>query len=384
MIRVLQVIGTLGLGGAESRVMDIYRHTDREKIQFDFLTTEGSPDHYEAEVESLGGRVYHLPAFRVVNYLEYKRACDRFFEEHVHNGVSEYAAVHGHMTSTASIYLKSAARHGVPLRIGHARSAGVDPGLKGIATRFLRRNLYKYCDVMLACSDMAGDSVFGAGRDHKFIPNAIDTKEFSFDNDIRGEVRGKYGIGDEFLIGHVGSFRYAKNHEFLVEVFKLILTKRPECRLFLAGDGVLKESIEKLAADMGIRDKVMFAGNVSPVAPLYNAFDLLIFPSHYEGMPGTIVEAQASGLMSIMSDRITSQVIYTDRVKVMSLDSPANVWADEACRLADEICGQIKRGAYDNYRRDVRATGKDPDISRTMFDVNSQVDFYEKLYGANR
>jgi len=185
MTRVLQVLGTTGLGGAESRVMDLYRHMDRDSLQFDFLVTRGTKGYYEHEIDSLGGKIFYLPPFRVYNYFSYRRACKAFFKEHK----GEYAAVHGHMTSTAAIYLPIAKKAGVPLTIAHARSAGVDPGIKGKITRFMRRNLYKKCDRLLSCSDEASIAAFGAkknedgtcfahGKEVTFMPNAIDSASF--------------------------------------------------------------------------------------------------------------------------------------------------------------------------------------------------------------
>lgn len=416
MIRVLQVLGTVGLGGAESRVMDLYRQMDRRKIQFDFLVTEGTDEHYREEIESLGGRVYHLPAFRMVNIASYRRACREFFASHMAADVdplrsksigSEYAAVHGHMTSTASIYLPIAKDMGVPLTIAHARSAGVDPGLKGIATKLMRKNLYKHCDVMLTCSDEAGDAVFGRGRDYVFMPNAIDAASFAYDKEARRRIRKEYGIDDDTcVIGHVGSFRYAKNHEFVLKVYKELITaaasedsitgdgpgsirdgrsgsvpdsgtERGGMRLMLVGDGSLRTEITRMAEDMGISDRVIFTGNQSPVAPYYCAFDVLLFPSRYEGMPGTVVEAQASGLPCVISSAITSQVVITDRVKVLDLDAPISEWTDAIRKIIRGI--RTSAAGMGKYRSDV-ITGDGLPINETMYDVNKQVEYYTKLY----
>ncbi len=395
MIRVLQVLGTVGLGGAESRVMDLYRHMDRRNIQFDFLVTEGTDDHYRAEIESLGGRVYHLPAFRIFNTVQYRQACREFFASHIVTDTdplrsksiqSEYAAVHGHMTSTASIYLPIAKRFGVPLAIGHARSAGVDPGLKGIATRFMRKNLYKYCDVMLTCSDEAGDSVFGVGRDYVFMPNAIDAASFAYDDDERLRIRKEYGIEDDTcVIGHVGSFRYAKNHEFVLKVFKELFSASDigdgssgnHLKLMLVGDGSLRKEIVQMAEDMGISDRVIFTGNQSPAAPFYCAFDMLLFPSRYEGMPGPVVEAQASGLPCVISSAITDQVVITDRVKVLDLDAPIGEWTDTICKIISDV--RVHGSERIRYRTDV-VTNEGKPISDTLYDVNKQVEYYTKLY----
>lgn len=377
MIRALQVLGTTGLGGAESRVMDLYRHMDRDKIQFDFLVTRGTKKYYDNEIEELGGHVYYLPPFRFYNYFQYIGACKKFFADHK----GEYSAVHGHMTSTASMYLPIAKKSGVPLTIAHARSAGVDPGIKGKLTKWLRRSLPSKCDMMLSCSDEASVAVFGKASDRvKFMPNAIDVKDFDYDEAIRNDVRTRHKVNDRFVIGHVGSFRYAKNHEHIMRVFNHIykawekgddsrLSTLGQPVLMLLGDGELRGHIESMAQEMGIEENVIFTGNITPVAPYYHAFDVLLFPSHYEGMPGTIVEAQAAGLESLISDKITSQVGVTDIVTYMSLDESVEKWADCLLELA------LKKNDRDKVR-----TKEGKALTETMFDVNRQVEYYTQLY----
>lgn len=363
MIRVLQVLGSLGLGGAESRIMDLYRHMDRSRCQFDFLVTKGTGDYYAEEIKELGGNIYYLPPFRVVNITEYIHAVKSFFKEH-----HDYSAVHGHMTSTAGIYLPIAKGAGIPLLIAHARSAGVDPGLKGIATRILRRNLADRCDVCLTCSDEAGVAVFGRKAMEQgrvvFLPNAVDTKSFRPNENTRNELINRYNLHERYVVGHVGSFRYAKNHEFLIKIFAALSSEREDAVLMLLGDGPLRENIEKLVTEVGLNDKVIFTGNVTPVAPYYSLFNSIIFPSHYEGMPGTIVEAQAAGVPCLISDTITRQVKATDLVEFMSLDKSPEEWAKAALMQQSHN----RRG--------------DKPLRETLYDVNQQVEYYMNLYRA--
>ncbi len=361
MLRVLQVLGKTGLGGAESRIMDLYRHMDREQIQFDFLIHYKEKGYFDDEIKRLGGNIYYLPSFRVYNYFTYKRACRLFFEEH-----SYFTAVHGHMTSTAAIYLPEAKRAGIPLTIAHARSAGVDKGVKGFITKLLRKNLYRKCDKMFACSDLAAEAVFGKKRYKEnrvtILPNAVDTKEFVPNEEVRIQLRRQYSLEDKFVIGHVGRFHYAKNHEFLLEVFAQILKQKDNAVLMLLGDGPLKEQTEQKAREMGIANKVIFTGNQTPVAPFYQSFDFLLFPSRFEGLPGTVVEAQAAGLKCLISDTITKQVKATELVKFMSIEETAEKWADEVLR-------------WEEMPETVNCN-----LSDTNFDVNKQVEFYKELY----
>ncbi len=363
-IRILHVLGSTNLGGAESRIMDLYRHIDREKIQFDFLVHSSKEGFFEPEIKQMGGNIYYLPSFRVYNYFKYKKACRKFFAGH-----REFKAVQGHMTSTASIYLPQAKKAGIPVTIAHARSAGVDAGIKGLITKLLRKNLYRKCDYMFACSDLAARAVFGDKRYEEgktiFVPNAVDTKEFAPDERIRKEIRRQYSLEDSFVIGHVGRFHYAKNHEFLLEVFAEIRMKKANAKLFLLGDGLRREEMETRANELGIDKDVIFAGNKNPVAPFYQAFDAFLFPSRFEGMPGTVVEAQAAGVPCLISDSITAQVKATELVSFLPLTKNAKDWAEEF---------------LSHVERCKNAEAEQIDLSDTNYDVNYQVKRYEQFY----
>lgn len=375
-VRVLQVLGGLELGGAESRVMDSYRHMDRDRIQFDFCIHTDKPGAFEDEIEKLGGCVYRMPRFKAYNYLSYRKAWKKFFMAH-----PDYQAVHGHMTSTASIYLPIAKKSGVPVTMAHARSAGVDPGLKGRLTRFLRRKLSRQADLCLTCSRLAGEAVYGkavsdAGK-VLTIPNAIDAQSFTYCEAVRNAVRSRYGIGDEELvIGHVGRFGHMKNHLFLVEVFALVHAalasgdgrygKRTGGRLLLVGEGSMVEQVRAKAESLGVADRVIFAGAQREISDYYQAMDYFVFPSLFEGLPGSVVEAQASGLKCLVSNQVTDEVLITPLAQALSLECGPQVWAQA---VLDGM----------EYEREQMAQA----VKQAGFDVSDQVKMLEKLYLIN-
>ena len=339
-IRILHALGNTQLGGAESRVMDLYRHMDRDRIQFDFLVHTDKEGHFDKEIARLGGRIFRVPRFRLYNYFAYRKAMKDFFRGH-----KEFRAVQGHITSTAAIYLPIAKKAGIPITIAHARSAGVDKGAKGTLTRWMRRNLSQKADYLFTCSKLAGISVFGeqAVREGKtvFIPNAIDCQLFAYDENKRKELRGELGIEDKYVIGHVGRFHYAKNHEYLLQVFAELcgkeklnknltsdLSKRRDFVLLLLGEGSGMDRSKALSRELGIEDKVYFLGNHSNVYDYYQAMDYFVYPSRFEGLPGTVVEAQTSGLKCVMSDAICEEVVVTDLVRTMDIRANASLWAE--------------------------------------------------------
>ncbi len=361
-IRILHVLGGLNRGGAESRIMDLYRSMNREQIQFDFLIHTKSKQHFEEEIENMGGKVYRLPHFKVYNWFGYRKALKQFFSNH-----KDFRAVHGHMTSTASIYLPIAKMAGIPIVIAHVRSAGVDKGIKGIMTRILRLPLKYKADYCLACSTEAGISAYGSNWVKKgkveVIPNAIAVEKYVYQEQERQEYREKLGITEKFVIGHVGSFREAKNHRFLIQIFEQIYKKCTDAVLLLVGDGARMEEIKGLVAEKGLQSVVYFVGNQSPVSPYYQAMDFLIFPSLYEGLPGTVVEAQVAGLPCLISTNITKEVGITDLVTFYSLKQSPEEWADYV----------LGHKVYE--RRDRYA-----EVKKAGFDIGIQIERYKEIY----
>lgn len=389
-IIVLHVVGRLDIGGAESRIMDLYRNIDREKVQFYFVQHTKDRCAFEEEVESLGGKVYHVPRFNVKNYFAYKKAWENFFREH-----PEIKAVHGHMTSTAAIYLPIAKKAGVEITIAHARSAGVDPGVKGKITRFLRRNLYKKCDYRFTCSKIAGEAVFGNQEEiqkkAKFIPNAIDVDKFKFHKETREEIRKEFGIEDKFVIGHVGRFAHMKNHKYMLQILEQCIKmekekKLPETVIMFLGDGSLKEEIRQQAMDMGIDSRVLFLGNRREVYRYYQAMDYFLLPSLYEGLPGTAVEAQASGLPGIMSDTVTDEAVVTDLLQMRSIQEEPVLWAEEIMKENQEFASVFKEdkkagrvGNKTDWITEKRSPYADI-VKKASFDVKEQAKKMQEFY----
>ena len=351
-IRILHVFGKTNLGGAESRTMDLYRHINRDKVQFDFLVHTDENCFFDEEIQELGGQIYRVPRFNLYNIFSYRKAIKAFFKKH-----HEFKAVQGHMTSTASIYLPIAKKEGIPITIAHARSAGVDQGIKGNITRCLRRNLWKKADYLFTCSEIAAISVYGAKAAKElaiFIPNAIDAEKFAFNEEIRGNLRKELGIEDKFVVGHVGRFHYAKNHEYLIDIFQSLSEKKingQKTVLLLIGEGDAMQAIKDKVKERKLDDKVLFLGNHADIWNYYQVFDYFVFPSRFEGLPGTVVEAQASGLRTVMSDTLTKETVFSDLVHTLSITDKPYVWVDNIVKTSqynrEDTCQLVKDSGFD-------------------------------------
>lgn len=353
-ICILHVIGIMNRGGAETMIMNLYRNIDRTKVQFDFVENEGEEAAFDAEIRSLGGRIYRCPRYRGKNHFTYTKWWNTFFESHK----GEYPIVHGHIGSTAAIYLSVAKKHGA-YTIAHSHSAGIGSGLYrafAYPTRYV-------ADHFFACSRDAGVSRYGnkVGNDGKrcqVLNNAIDTKKFVFNDTINQEMRNRLHIAkDALVIGHVGRFVDAKNHLFLIDVFEQIYKRKANAVLLLVGDGELRPPIEAAIAQKQLENAVVMTGVQPNVWEYYQAMDVFVFPSVYEGLPVSMVEAQAAGLPCCISTNVPRETAITDLVEFIPLENGAAHWANRVLSRANDHRRNM-RSEIENAGFDVSATSK--------------------------
>ncbi len=349
MIRVLHILGGLNRGGAESMVMNLYRNIDRSQIQFDFVVHTDAHQDYTDEILSLGGNIYHFPKFRGYNFLEMKRQWNTFFAEH-----PEYKILHSHVRSYASLYIPIAKKHGLTTII-HSHSTSNGKGLASVIKRVLQSSLKKQADYLFACSEESGRWLYGEqaikGENYRMIPNAVDTAKFAFNDVTRTEMRQALGISDDTIVyGHVGRLHPAKNHTFLLDVFCGVHEKQPNSVLLIVGDGDLRQEVENKINELGIADSVMMLGSRGDVAELLQAMDVFVFPSRWEGLPVTVVEAQAAGLPCFISDTITRDVNTSPLVTYLPIHNGASIWVDTLLKADIErqnVIENIKAAGFD-------------------------------------
>jgi glycosyltransferase involved in cell wall biosynthesis len=320
-------------GGAETMIMNLYRNVDRTKIQFDFVENEGDETAFDAEIRSMGGRIYHCPRYRGKNHFAYTRWWHTFFKEHP----NQYPIVHGHIGSTAAIYLSIAKKYGA-FTIAHSHSAGEGSAMYRVfsyPTRFV-------ADHFFACSKAAGISRYGrlVGMDHSrcdVLNHAVDAQKFAYSLEIRAKIRKVLEIADNALVvGHTGRFVDVKNHTFLLDVFADLLKIEPRAMLLLVGDGELRPQIEQKIQTLNIESNVILTGIQSNVWDYYQSMDVFVFPSLYEGLPLTLVEAQASGLPCCISDTVPAESAVTELACFRSLEDGTLAWVNWILERAKE------------------------------------------------
>lgn len=351
-VRVLHVIGIMNRGGAETMIMNLYRNIDRTKIQFDFVENTDQPAAFDEEIQSLGGRIYRCPHYNGKNHIAYCKWWNRFFDAHQ----DEYAVVHGHLGSTAAIYLSIAKKHGV-YAIAHSHNTNLmkSPGdllyaLFAFPTRFI-------ADYFFTCSREAGSSRYGKkiSSDETrctVLPNAIDTDKFIFNEILRQQMRASLGITEsQLVIGNISRFAEQKNHLFLIDIFEKIHEKTPDAVLLLVGDGERRPQIEAYISEKNLRSNVILTGVQSNTWDYYQVMDVFLMPSLYEGLPVAMVEAQTAGLPCCVSTTVPREAAITDLVQFHSLGDSAGKWCSWVLECAKRprrnMKVELQKAGYD-------------------------------------
>ncbi len=325
MIRILHSVSNMDRAGIETMLMNYYRHIDRDKIQFDFLCNKKKPGAYDDEILSMGGRIYHTPGLNPAKYPQYLKCMKKIFDEN-----PEYKIVEAHNGALGVYALHAAKKNKIPVRIFHAHGASITKDwklpIKLVCKALLPANMNQH----FTCGVAAAECYFGKevvnARDYKLIPNAIEINRFLFNLAARDKIRKEYNLENKHVIGHVGRFMTQKNHQFLVEVFAKVYKRDENAVLVLVGDGELQEEIKAKANELGISDRIIFTGNIGNVNEWYNAFDVFVLPSIWEGLPVVGVEAQANDLPCIFSDTITTEIGISKKASFKPLN--ADIWAD--------------------------------------------------------
>ena len=310
--RILHVVPNMNMGGLETFIMNVYRNIDRSKIQFDFLMHYKEESFYDKEIKNLGGKIYHFSLRNDSNIFKYLKELNSFFKEH-----KEYKTIHCHMESVGFIVFLVAKKYGINIRIGHAHTTNQSKTIKGILKRILSAPFKYTTTINLACSSEAGKYLYG-NKPFNVINNGIDFRRFDYDKKIRLKIREELNLKDELVIGHIGRMDNAKNQIFLINLLTKIEDKR--IKLVLVGDGELRKYLEDKVKRLSLTDRVIFLGVRDDVNLIYNAFDIFMFPSLFEGLPLTLIEAQINKLPCFVSSNITRECIISNNINFLDLD----------------------------------------------------------------
>lgn len=361
--RLLVILASLNTGGAETFMMKIFRSLP-EDYKIDFIVSAKS-GFYEKEVVELGGRIFRVPLRTKHPIKTFKAIYDVVKQNH-------YTHILKLCDTPIGLYdLLAAKMGGAKVLCVRSCNAGSSTSKLGAMVNDFLRPFFNYMtDVKLAPSRLAAEFTFGkaevgAGKVN-FIHNGVDLNVYKYDEENRREIRREFSIADEQLvIGHVGRFNQQKNHKFLIEVFAEVLKQQPNALLMLVGDGEKRGDIIKQIDALGIGKSVIFTGIRSDVSALLSAMDVFVFPSFYEGMPNTVIEAQSTGLPCVIADTITKEACVTDCVHFKSLADSAEKWVEKI--LESENNNIVDRSLYSKV------------MKNRGYDINDVVKMFKKI-----
>lgn len=332
-IRVAQVVGRMKGAGVETTIMNHYKHIDRSKVQFDFVVQEDSTDVPIDEIQSLGGRVFFVPSYK--NTLHYEKECIKLFLD------IKPDIVHSGLNALSVFPLRAAKEAGVNVRIAHSHStASVHEHGKWLVKNCLRPFSLIYPTHYAACSMHAAKWLFGNKLVDKgqifYMRNAIDLNKFTYDMRSRERIRKKIGAKDStIVIGQVGRLSKQKNQQFSIKVLKKILNINSDVKMVFVGDndGL---NLGSMISSLGLDGKVYIEGLQHDTAQYYSSFDVLLFPSIYEGFGMASVEAQATGLPVLSSDKVPEETILLPHlVNRLSLHISTEKWAEMILKIVE-------------------------------------------------
>ncbi|NUQ63585.1 MAG: glycosyltransferase [Pirellulales bacterium] len=369
-IRIAQVVSGMVPAGLETWLMRVLRRIDRRRFRFDFITNVDQPCFFDEEILSLGSRVLRCPSPK--RPWAYRRALFHTLREQ-----GPYDVVHSHLHHYSGFVLRVARQAGVRVRIAHCHSdTSAAQARANLLRRLYLRTTERWIDRCathgLAVSPAAGSALFPKWNSDprwRVLYCGVETDLFHSAAD-KEATRRELGLPPESLvIGHVGTFREPKNHRFLVKVAATVMAREPRARLLLVSDGPLRAEIEAQVRRLGIADRVVFTGVVHDAVPLVRAaMDVFLFPSLWEGLPVSVIEAQAAGVPCVLSDVITSDVIVVPAlVERLPLAAPIAQWADAVLAKATHTPPAVRRQALSA-------------VESSPFDIRSSVRDLEQIY----
>lgn len=360
-VRVLHIVGAMAPGGLENFIMNLYEHIDREAVQFDFAVHARKPGDYGDRIAELGGRIYELP--RLTSHpVRNLRNLNELVRQ---NG---YPVVIRHTANALITPQLLSARRAGAFTVCHSHS--VDDPMK--ALHYAGRLIMKQAaSDRMACSEQAGKWMYGK-LPFTVIRNAIDIRRFSYDPAAESDIREEFSLQGAHIFGHVGNLVPVKNHAYLLQVFRVIAQKDPKAVLICVGEGEMRGAIEQQVKELQLEGRVILTGMRRDVAKFLSAMDVLLFPSIFEGIPVSLIEAQASSLPCIVSDAVSEEIRITDGlVSFLSIQEDPAIWAEQALALIEDD---------KKAEKTVRRVPQRENIAKNGYDIDALAGWYLEYF----
>ena len=340
-IYVLQIGMTKNIGGLETYLMQQFQHINKDIVRYDFVNITGEYDIvFSDEIKQSGSNIYNICSRHknpILHYWQWIKLLRKY--------KNKYKAIVLNANSLEYVFPIFISKFfNIKMRVIHSHNAGFENKI-GIFRKFLikfNKLLLNFSAThYLACSQKAGEWMFGSNKKFVLIHNAINVNEYKYDLKKRQKKREELNLENKFVIGHVGRFVYQKNHDFLINIFDKVHKILPEAMLLLIGDAVEDKSYlnkaKQKVKELKLEKNVKFLGMRNDVSELMQAMDCFILPSRFEGLPLVGIEAQTSGLVCFFSNNITNEIKITNLVNFISLEKSPQFWAEKIVKNKDYI-----------------------------------------------
>lgn len=347
MTKVLNIISNgLKREGITSTQIEYMKYIDKTNLQIDIAAVHNDEPEVVKTFEKLGCRVIHFPD-RYGNLAKYSWSLYKVIRK------EKYDVVHVHGSSSLlAIELFVAKVAGVKIRIAHSRNTQCK---YKVLDQLLRPFFYSTYNIALACGDEAGEFLF-EDRQYVTLHNGKDFDKFGFSKEIRNDIRKGMNLEDKLAIGFVGSLNEQKNPFFLIDIFAEIKPRMENAHLIIMGDGPKRKAVEEYAVQKGIFEDVTFMGRIINVNEVIQGMDIMLLPSLYEGLPNVVLEWQISGLVSLVSDKVTKECKVSELVKFLPIDVGTEVWTNaimaigvqsDRVKSSEVACQEMKKAGYE-------------------------------------
>lgn len=340
MYNILHVMAGADAGGISMVVLNYYKYLDHNRYHFDVAITSDHIGMNGEKLIELGAKIYFLP-LKSEGIKKYKKALSEILD------TNQYDCIHVHENETSYVALSVAKKHNISRRIAHSHTTSPSSSLKNELRRLSGCFLNGiYSTNMVGCGELAGRRVFGNHNFNKgkviVLPNGIETKRFSYNQDVRNNVRNALNLEQNFVVGMVGRIDYQKNNIFAIEIFKQIHKNISTAKLVIAGNGPDENALKDAISSSGLTEEIIMLGRRSDVDQLYQAFDIFLLPSRFEGFPVAAVEALSSGLPVLLSNTITKELSFGSAVEYLPLDNVSE-WVSAALKYTNDPFRSVRQ-----------------------------------------
>ena len=325
-LRVLYFIPSFSSGGAEAFIVNLIEKLDRKQFTPELLCINAVPGVYNSRLERLGIEIQTLTENKISNpVIRYAKAY-KAFSQFIQANNGKYDVIHFNIAQGEELpFIHMAKKAEIPVRILHSHNSSVNSRVKYLG-HILCKAIYKNDSTdYLACSDIAAKWLLSAEeykqKNYRVIKNGVDVEKYRFQEESREKKREELDIGDRPLFLNIGRLNRQKNQSFLIDAFQRIHHSIPSSLLLIAGEGDLRQELEKKTKDCGLQDSIRWLGNRNDIHALLSAADVFLLPSLFEGLPYTIIEAQTSGIRCVISDTISEECVITDLVQRVELEA---------------------------------------------------------------